>query len=82
MTQITTLKDTLEKAELIYILKKQELRETELEMLNFLVTKILKGDDNHDLKNEVLKKIDKKIKDGVVDEPPQHLTCPITFVRV
>ena len=79
-TKVTQMTEVLEKAQLIYTLKKQEMRDVELQMLSFLVSKILSEDLDHELKQSVLKKIDKEIQDGAVDEPPQHLTCPITFV--
>jgi hypothetical protein len=56
------------------------MRDTELQMLSFLVANVLSKDEDFDLKNSVLKKIDQKIQSGAVDEPPQHLLCPISFV--
>ena len=75
------MQETLSKAELIYMLKKKEMRETELLMISSLVESLYKKPSDAALKDIILKKIDKKIKDSSVDQPPDYLSCPISFVR-
>ena len=76
------MKDNLEKCELILSLKRKEIKQLEMKEFYFYISKLLKKDKS--LKDTILTKIDEKMnKDkNNVEEPPQHLTCPISFVSL
>ena len=73
--------ETLGKAELIYILKKKETREMEYLMVSSLVDSLLKRPSDKRLREIIQRKIDQKIKDAKVEDPPAYFSCPISFVR-
>ena len=74
------MSETLGKAELIYSLKKKEMREMEFLMISSVVDCLFKKPSEKPLLEIIQKKIDQKMKDSAVDEPPVYLSCPISFV--
>lgn len=72
--------ETLGKAQLIYMLKKKEMRENEFLEISSIVDYLFKSPSEKALNEAIQKKINQKIKETNIEEPPAYLTCPISFV--
>lgn len=75
---LAKMKETLEKGKLIQLLKKKETKQQRILEFKFYVEKLMTGNPQKQAK--VRHYVDEYIQKSEVEDPPNHLTCPISFV--